>query len=98
MSSDDWAKIPKTTVNVIALMKRNPQHKKCALCIKRSKKNPLYTGLYCVQHDRWFTWLNDVQVDFMKDLDSSIIDYTASGMIEPKTSGLRLRDAPTSRI
>jgi hypothetical protein len=95
MSSDDWAKIPKTRVNVIALMNRNPQHKNCSLCIKYSKKNLLFTGLYCVQHDHWLTWLNDVQIDFMKKLDSTIIDYTLPNAVEPKKKGLRLRDAPS---
>jgi hypothetical protein len=59
MASDDWGKIEKTEVNIVALMRRNPEHASCDLCIKHSKKNPLYIGLYCQQHDHWLSWINE---------------------------------------
>jgi hypothetical protein len=75
MASDDF-KIKKTDVDIVAMMRRNPQHKRCDLCIKRSKKNPLFVGLYCKQHDHWLSWINNDQREFLKNLDSSIVDLS----------------------
>ncbi len=95
MASDDWGKIEKTEVDIIAIIRRNAIHARCNLCIKHSKKNPLYIGLYCQQHNHWMTWLNDKQQEFLKNLDSSIVDYTEPGAVEPPRVAPRLCDAPS---
>jgi hypothetical protein len=99
MASDDWGKIEKTEVNIVALMRRNPEHASCDLCIKHSKKNPLYIGLYCQQHDHWLSWINDDQQEFLKNLDSSIIDYTEPGAAQPPRRAVpTLATAPRTRL
>jgi len=68
MASDDWVKIKPTKVNIFKLVSRNPKHKHCDLIIHNSTKNPLYKGLYCCQHDHWFTWINPDQQHYLEQL------------------------------
>ena len=97
MARDDWSKIEKTTVNITKIIHRNPAHENCDLCIKPSKKNPLFVGLYCVQHDHWLTWLNDQQIEFMKNLDDSIIDLTKQSTVG-SSKAPSIFSAPRTRL
>jgi len=68
MSSDDWARPTPTTVDIEGLLKRNPRHANCDLTIHRSAKNNSFVGLYCCQHDHWFTWVNLYQTHYLEQL------------------------------
>lgn len=68
MSSDDWARPPKLTVDILAIAERNPKHAHCKMCLHHSPKNPTYVGLYCVEHDHWFTWVNDDQMKYLRKI------------------------------
>lgn len=68
MASDDWAKIKPTTVDIPKLIRTNPQHRYCKLCIHASAKNPLYVGLYCDTHNKLLTWINDEQFTYLRNL------------------------------
>jgi hypothetical protein len=59
--SSDYVRSPPTTVDVLSLIKRYPKHKGCTFNIHASPKNDTFRGLYCAEHDHWFTWLNSDQ-------------------------------------
>ena len=68
MSSDDYGRTPPARVNITQLLKRNPKHANCDLTIHRSPKNSIYVGLYCCQHDHWFSWINAHQTHYLEQL------------------------------
>lgn len=67
MSADDWEtfRIKPKSVNFNKIFKRNPKHSNCDLIIHNSKKNSEYRGLYCCQHNHWFTWINADQEKYL---------------------------------
>ncbi len=61
MSSDDWGRIRPTKVDMNKMWKQSPNHRNCKLCIHTSEKNPMFLGLYCKQHNKLITWINEDQ-------------------------------------
>jgi len=57
-TSSDYVRSPPTTVDLIKLINKYPNHKECTFRIHTSPKNANYRGLYCVEHDHLFSWLN----------------------------------------
>jgi hypothetical protein len=68
MAHDDWARPKPKSVDIHGILRRNPKHAHCDLTIHRSPKNDFFVGLYCCEHDHWFTWVNGYQTHYLEQL------------------------------
>ena len=64
--------------DLLTVFNQHPEHQTCSLILKCSYKEPYRYALYCIEHDRYFRWINNDDIELYKQYALNHVSYSDS--------------------